>query len=353
MNGRYFCSGMPGLAPFVPPTRDSLSPRPVSGSVFKVAGLRMCRTRQPRRRIFNALVFLFLLGTGRLAGAEPALRVVATLSTFADLTKQIGGDRVEVAHIASPRFNPHFIEPRPSDVLKVKKADLFVHAGLDLEVWRGPLIDAAGNPRVFPGQPGELDLSKGVRLLEIPTGPVSRLEGDIHLFGNPHYWTDPENGRIMARTIAEKLAEVDPAHAEEYRQRLAAFLIRLDGKITEWRQLSSGLRGKEVIAYHNQWPYLARFTGIKVEQFLEPKPGVPPSPKHLGFLEQYMKERGIQAIIQPTYFSKNSSEALARRVGGKVVILCENVGELPEASDYIVFIDYNVRQLIQVLGSNT
>lgn len=296
-----------------------------------------------------AMTLVSMLLSPNARGEQP-LKVAATLSTFADLVKQVGGDRVEVSTIAPPRFNPHFIEPRPSDVLKVKKADLLVHAGLDLEVWRGPLIDAAGNPRAFPGQPGELDLSKGIALLEVPDKPLSRLMGDIHLFGNPHYWTSPENGRIMVRAIAEKLVEMDPAHAEEYRERLSGFLARLDGKIAEWKQLCLGLKGKEVVAYHNQWPYLAQFTGIKVEQFLEPKPGVPPSPKHLGFLEQYMKERGIRAIIQPTYFQKGSSEALARRVGGEVVILCEGVKELPEASDYIAFVDYNVRQLVQAVG---
>jgi len=279
--------------------------------------------------------------------------VAATLSPFADLVQQVGGDRVEVSTIAPPRFNPHFIEPRPSDVLRVKKAELFVHAGLDLEAWRGPLLDAAGNPRVFPGQPGELDLSRGISLLEVPDKPLSRLMGDIHLFGNPHYWTDPENGKVMARAIAAKLSEMDPAHAAEYQQRLFDFLRRLDGKIAEWNRLTAGLRGKEAVAYHNQWPYLARFTRIRVEQFLEPKPGIPPTPKHLGFLETYMKERGIRAIIQPTYFPMGSSKELARRVGGKVVILCECVKELPEAADYISFVDYNVRQLVQGLGDGT
>lgn len=284
--------------------------------------------------------------------AEAPLKVAATLSSFADLVQQVGGDRVEVSTIAPPRFNPHFIEPRPSDMLKVKKADLFVHAGLDLEVWRDPLLEAAGNPELLLGRGGNLDLSTGIPLLEVPDKPLSRLMGDIHLFGNPHYWTDPENGRIMARAIAEKLSEIDPAHAEEYRDRLANFLGRLDGKIAEWKQLCSGLKRKEVIAYHNQWPYLAQFTGVQVEQFLEPKPGVPPTPKHIRFLEGYMKKRGIGVIIQPTFFPKGSSEALARRVGGKVVILCESVQELPEVSDYISFVDYNVRQLVQAIGGN-
>ena len=287
------------------------------------------------------------------ARAEEKLRVAATLSSFADLVKQVGGDRVEVSTIAPPRFNPHFIEPRPSDVLKVKKADLFVHAGLDLEAWRGPLLDAAGNPRHFPNQPGELDLSKGISLLEVPDQPLSRLMGDIHLFGNPHYWTDPENGRIMARAIAAKLSEMDPAHTEEYRKNLEDFLGRLDGKIAEWKQLCSSVQGKEVIGYHNEWPYLMRFTGLRMERFLEPKPGVPPSPKHIGFLEEHMRQRGIRVIVQPTYFPRASSDVLAKRTGAKAAILCQNVKELPEASDYIAFVDYNIRQMVQALeGGN-
>lgn len=286
------------------------------------------------------------------AQAEPALRVVATLSTFADLAKQIGGDRVEVSTIASPRFNPHFIEPRPSDVLKVKKADLLVHAGLDLEVWRGPLIDAAGNPRVFPGQPGELDLSEGVRLLEVPKGPVSRLMGDIHLFGNPHYWLEPHNARIMAQSICDKLCAVDPSSCDGYRQRLKQFLNRLDQKQKEWISALAPYRGRELVGYHNEWPYLMQFAGLKMEQFLESKPGVSPGPKQLGFLETYMKERGIREIVQATYFSRSASDALAKRTGSKVVILCQNVRELPEASDYFSWMDTNVRQLVQALGGS-
>ncbi|MBI1952705.1 MAG: zinc ABC transporter substrate-binding protein [Candidatus Omnitrophica bacterium] len=279
-------------------------------------------------------------------GAAP-LRVVTTLSTFADLVKQIGAEEVEVTSVAPPRFNPHFIEPRPSDVLKVKKADLLVHAGLDLEVWKGPLLDAAGNARVFPGQEGELDLSIGIPLLEVPDRPLSRLMGDIHIYGNPHYWLEPENAKIMAKAIAKKLSDIDPAHASAYQKRLAEFLQRLDQRLAGWRKISAAIRGKETVAYHNEWPYLAEFLGIRIEQFLEPKPGIPPGPKHLGFLEEYMKTRGIRVIVQSTYFSRAASEALAERTGAKVVTLCQNVRELPEASDYFSWMDYNVNQLVE------
>ncbi len=301
------------------------------------------------RRIFSFLVSL--LAVMAMAGSASAapLRVVTTLSTFADLVKQIGGNDVEVAHVASPKFNVHFIEPRPSDVLKVKKADLFVHGGLDLEAWRGPLVDAAGNPEIRYGGSRQLDLSEGIQLLEVPIGTVSRAEGDIHLYGNPHYWSSPVNGRIMAQSIASKLKEIDPAHAAGYDSRLNAFLNKLDDKIVEWKREVQPIQGKEVVGYHNEWPYLAAFTCIKIEKFLEPKPGIPPTPKHIAFLEGYMKQNGIRVIIQPTYFPTATANALAKRTSAKVVTLCHNVNEKSEAPDYIQMIDYDIRQLVEAL----
>lgn len=306
------------------------------------------------RNLFGVLLAISLaVGASGAAQAAQPLRVVATLSVFADLVKQVGGEDVEVSSVASPRFNPHFIECKPSDVLKVKKAALLVHGGLDLEVWRGPLLDAAGNPNVFQGGKGELDLSTRIPLLEVPDKPLSRLMGDIHIYGNPHYWLNPENAKIMTKTIAAKLSEMDPAHADAYRKRLADFLSRLDQKIAQWKQEAAPIRGKEAIAYHNEWPYLAYFLGIKMDQFLESKPGVPPGPQHLGFLESHMKMRGIHVIVQPTYFARSASEALAKRTGAKVVTLCQNLGELPGTQDYVSFIDYDVQQLVQALGDGS
>ena len=299
-------------------------------------------------RMFVPVVAVVTLAGG--AGAAQPLRVVATLSVFADLVKQIGGEDVEVSYVASPRFNPHFIECKPSDVLKVKRADLLVHGGLDLEAWRGPLLDAAGNLDLFQGGKGELDLSVGIPLLEVPNRSLSRLMGDIHIYGNPHYWLSPENAKIMARAIGEKLSELDPAHAAAYQRRRDEFLKRLDERIAQWKQTAAAIQGKEVIAYHNEWPYLAEFLGIKIEQFLEPKPGIPPSPKHLSFLEEYMKAHKIRVIVQPTYFSRAASEALAKRTGAKVVMLCQNLGELPQAGDFLSFIEFDVQQLVQALG---
>ncbi|MCM8794516.1 MAG: metal ABC transporter substrate-binding protein [Candidatus Omnitrophica bacterium] len=297
--------------------------------------------------VFAALPLVVF--SGGAAQAAP-LRVVTTLSTFADLVWQIGGEQVKVDYIASPRFNPHFIEPKPSDVLKVKRADLFVHAGLDLELWRWPLVDAAGNPEVRPGGKRELDLSKGIPLLEIPQGPVSRAEGDIHIYGNPHYWLDPENVRIMAGTIQEKLAQIDPDRAGFYRSRLDQFLKKLDEESVRWKQQLQAFHGMELISYHRSWPYLAKFAGLKIEQFLEPKPGIPPTPKQLAFLEEHIARNKIKAIIQETFVPKAASQALSKKTGVRVVILCQNVKETKEVSDYVGLMDYNVRELVKALG---
>ncbi|MBN1587080.1 MAG: zinc ABC transporter substrate-binding protein [Candidatus Omnitrophica bacterium] len=279
--------------------------------------------------------------------AKP-LRVVATLSTFADLAQTVGGEHVKVSYIASPKFNPHFIEPRPSDVLKVKKAGLFIHAGLDLEMWRWPLVDAAGNGAVRPGGERELDLSRGISLIEIPTSAVSRSQGDIHIYGNPHYWVAPANAGIMAQTIADKLTEIDPANEADYQAAASAFVQKLNAAIVRWRQEIAPLQGKEAVAYHNEWPYLTNFAGLRVDYFLEPKPGIPPTPKHVQFLENYMRQKGIHVILQSNSSPNAASRKLAEATGARLVTLCHNVGGLPGCDDYFAMMDYNLNQLTEV-----
>jgi len=301
------------------------------------------------RRLLAVLLGWLVIAPSSFAQARP-IRVVATLSTFADLVRTIGEERVDVSAVASPRFNPHFIEPKPSDVRKVKQAELFVHAGLDLELWRGPLLDAAGNTRLFPGQPGELDLSRGIALLEVPTRPVSRAEGDIHLYGNPHYWLDPENARTMAQHICDKLCELDPEHQDAYHRNLREFLAQLDQRVGEWRRQLAPFKGRPLIGYHNEWIYLMKFAGLTMPHFLEPKPGIPPTPQQVRFIERYIKEHRVPAIVQATYFPKQTAEVLAKRTGAAVVLLCQSVRELPACGDYVAMLEYNVTQLAQALG---
>ena len=302
-------------------------------------------------KVWSVLLGCCVLPVGAQTEAAGAkLKVVTTLSTFADLASTIGGEHVDVAFIASPKFNPHFIEPKPSDVLKVKRADLFIHAGLDLELWRGPLLDAAGNTKLFPGGPGELDLSQGIELLEVPGGAVSRAQGDIHIYGNPHYWTDPNNAIIMAKAIAAKLSELDPAHAAIFDERMRAFTRQLGGQMARWQERLRPFQGQELIGYHNEWPYLMRFAGLRTEHFLEPKPGIPPTPQQIEFIQQYVETHHIRAIAQATYFPTQAAEILAKRTGMNVILLCQNVGEVPEASDYLATVEYNVSQLIKGLS---
>jgi len=276
--------------------------------------------------------------------------VVATLSTFADLARTIGGEHVEVSSIASPRFNPHFIEPKPSDVLKVKRAELFIHAGLDLELWRGPLLNAAGNTKAFPGADGELDLSRGIELLEVPTRSLSRLEGDIHLYGNPHYWTDPRNGEVIAQTICDKLCAVDPGHCPAYQRNLQAFRRRLASRIAAWRSQLAPYQGREVVGYHNEWPYLAEFAGIKIVQFLEPKPGLSPTTKHLQMVIEMMRAQRIKVILTSPYFDIRHAQFVAKNTGAKIALMAHQVGARPGTDDYLRLIDYNVRQLVSAFG---
>jgi len=281
--------------------------------------------------------------------AEKPWNLVTTQTIFADLVKRIGKDKVVVTAIASPKYNIHFIQPKPSDVRKVAKADLYFNAGLDLEAWSDPLLEAAGQPQLFRSGSRNVDLSSGIRLLNVPQSAVSRSQGDIHLFGNPHFQMSPENARIMAKTILEKLKGNDPANAAYYEQNAKAFLMRLDQKIAEWKNLCAHCAGKEIISYHDDIAYFADFLGLKVDQFLEPKPGIPPTPKHLQFLEDYVKEHQVKAIVMPTYFTREAAETLAKRVGAKVVTICQGVGEVPGTDDFFSFFDSNFKQISEGL----
>lgn len=299
---------------------------------------------------FNVLgSVLILLFSVAETHAETPIKVTTTLSTYADIVKAIGKDLVAVKYVASPKFNPHFIEPKPSDVFRVKNAHLFVHSGLDLEAWRGPLVDAAARGDFRQSGEHQLDLSSAIQILEVPDHNLSRSEGDIHIFGNPHFWLDPRNGKIIAQEISQKLAEFDASHKDNYERNLKEFSSALDRKISDWKLILSPYSGKEFIGYHNDWIYLMNFTGLSMKQFLEPKPGIPPTPKHIEFIKDYIRENKIKGIIQATFYPTEASFNIADQTGAKVLLLCQNVGELSQASDYISMLNYNISQIAEVL----
>jgi len=291
-------------------------------------------------------VFLFFLG---LFWLQPVygetVKIVTSLSSYADIAKSIGGERVEVASIVSAKFNPHFIEPRPSDVLRLKKADLFIHSGLDLEAWRSPLLDAVAKSELREGGARQLDLSEGVQLLEVPGGQVSRSEGDIHIFGNPHYRQNPQNGLIIGHQIAAKLKAIDPEGAAAYEGGWKTFEAALREKIAEWEKVMRTFKGQEILGYHNEWIYLMSFLGLTMTKFVEPKPGVPPGPQHLEHLVLYIRSSKIKALAQATFYPTEGGDYLHEKTGIAVLALCQNVGELPECGSYIAMIDHSVKKI--------
>lgn len=298
--------------------------------------------------VIIAVVALGVLSNACLA--EGKLKVVTTLSTFASLVSEIGGEAVEVSSVASARFNPHFIEPKPSDVLRVKRCDMFVHGGLDLEAWREPLLDAAGRSDLRKDREHQLDLSVGITLLNVPSSTISRSEGDIHLFGNPHYQLSPGAISTMAKSLMLKLSELDPVHRDLFAKNYTEFTTRLGAAEKSWSLLKLKIKGQELIGYHDEWVYLMNYLGLKMDHFLEPKPGIPPTPRQISELVRHMESSRTKVIVQASFFPTSAGEELAKRAHGKLVMLCQNVGELPECADTIAMIDYNINQIVRALS---
>ncbi len=294
------------------------------------------------------VTMIFMISSTMHAG-EHKLRVVASSSFFANLVQLIGGDNVEVKAVASPRFNVHFYQPTPKDIRHVRKADLYIHWGLDIEAWSEPLLEASGKPELFRGGQRNLDLSQGITLLNIPEGPLSRSHGDVHVHGNPHYHLNPMNMSIMANTIATKLEELDSGNALDYQKNHRDFLSRLDQKIADWKEQCRHCEDETIIAYHDDMGYLAEFLGIRLEHFIEPKPGISPTPQHMEFLEKYAKEKDVRAIILSSYFPQDSAQRIAERIGAKVVMIAHNAGEIKGTESVFDFFDYNIGALSEGL----
>lgn len=302
------------------------------------------------RRIITKFLFavLFIVAPS-LVKAE--LQVVTTTEDLAAIAREVAGDLADVRSIAKGYQDPHFVEAKPSYLLKLKKADLFIQVGLELEVGWGPaLLTGARNPKILPGGMGFLDASEGCDILQIPQGGIDRSGGDAHPLGNPHYWTDPENGRVIARAIAARLGKLQPAQAAVFAARLADFEKRLDGSMAGWRALMEPHRGTRVVTYHNSWPNFAKRFGLEVVDFVEPKPGVPPSPRHVQTLVGRMREQKIPVILMEPYFDARLPEKIARDAGARLLTFLPSVGGTPEIKTYLELFDANLKSLVAALG---
>jgi zinc/manganese transport system substrate-binding protein len=297
-----------------------------------------------------------LLGALTLAGATtvnaaPKLKVVTTLADLASITSEVGGDRVEARSIARGYQDPHFVEPKPSFLLTLRDADLLEVVGLDLEIgWLPPLLDQSRNNRIRPGSPGYLDLSRGVEILDKPSGAVNRSMGDVHAGGNPHYWLDPANAVRIAMQIEKKLSELRPADAPYFQQRLNSFKLRMNEANQRWTAMMAPYRGAKIVTYHRSWSNLAKRFGLNVVGFVEPKPGVPPSPSHTFELIKLMKDQRVKAIVMEPYFDHKTPQSIAERTGAKLVVLYPSVGGAKSGTaDYFQTFDRNLSTLIEAL----
>jgi ABC-type Zn uptake system ZnuABC Zn-binding protein ZnuA len=275
--------------------------------------------------------------------------VVTTLPDLESIAKLIGGEQVDVYSIATGFQNPHFVDPKPSYILRLSRADVFVTVGLDLEIgWVPPLLNSARNSRIQKGGEGYVDASTNVPLLQVPTS-ASRAQGDIHIYGNPHYWLDPLNGKIIARNIFETLVRLDPDHRSIYESNLKKFTETLDAKTKVWVAKMLPYAGTKIIAYHNEWPYFEQRFGLQVVDFLEPKPGIPPTSSQLLKVINEMKRDQIKIIIISPYFTTESADLVARNTGGKVVTLATSVAASEQIKTYFDLFDYDISQLLEAL----
>jgi zinc/manganese transport system substrate-binding protein len=279
-------------------------------------------------------------------GAVPAraeLNVVTATQDLASIAQEVGGDKIKVTALAKGYQDPHFVEAKPSFVLTLNKADLLIVVGMDLELgWLPPLITQSRNARIQFGAAGYLDPSAGAKVLDLPTGQITRAMGDVHPRGNPHYWLDPENGKHIARAIAAKLSQMDAANAPYYRQREQDFEARVAAAIQRWKAQMAPYKGLKVMTYHRSWANFADAFGLDVIGYVEPKPGIPPTPQHTLDVINAMKAQNIKIILVEPYFDSKTPNSIASKTGGKVLVMPPSVGGVPQASDYIKLFDYNI-----------
>lgn len=297
------------------------------------------------------LTFTLAMGIGIVPASARTLNVMTTTEDLASLAREVGGSHVQVESIARGYQDPHYVEAKPSFLLKLQKADLLILVGLQLEIgWLPPLITQSRNPRIQVGAPGYLDASAVAEIMDKPTGPVTRAMGDVHPLGNPHYWLDPGNGRRIARAIQQKLAQLDPEDAAYFEQRFQDFDRRLREAEARWDQEMAPLRGIKVITYHNSWPNFSQRFGLQVVGYVEPKPGIPPTPSHTLDVIRQIKQDKVPLILVEPYFDLKTPESIARQSGAKVVVLLPSVGGVPEVKTYFDLFDYDLRLLQTALN---
>jgi zinc/manganese transport system substrate-binding protein len=273
--------------------------------------------------------------------------VVAAYPYIGDLVERIGGGDVRVFVLARGDYNPHVIIPRPSFIAQIRRADLLVISGAQLEIgWMPPLLRQANNPAVQPGEPGFLDLSQFVTLIDVPSS-VSREHGDIHPDGNPHYYLDPEYIPRLAKAIQEKLSQLDSQNSSAYEGRYREFLDLWNQRLITWGEKMKALRNVRVVEYHKNYDYFLRRYGLQIAGTVEPLPGIPPTSKHMEHLESLLSTNSARFILQDVYNPADAATHLADKLGMKVVVMPHDVGAVKEATSIVAMFDELVRRITE------
>lgn len=290
-----------------------------------------------------------LLALCEAASAQQRIAIVTTTTDLKSLVEAVTGARALVTSLVPPTMDAEDYQPRPQDFRRLEQARLIVRIGLDYDLWLERLLRQVNNPTLQRGQAGYVDASLGVALLEIRGSAVGDQGGHAHGSGNPHYWLDPANARIITGTVLEALLRLDPAHAADYEARRIAFLDKLAAKLRDWQDELAPAQGKPLLAYHNSWAYFARRFRLNIAGTIEVKAGVPPSPAHLGALLRTMRDKQIRVILKQPFEPDRYPAFLADKAGAKVIVLAASVGAMPEAADFFALFDYNVKALARAL----
>ena len=281
--------------------------------------------------------------------AQAKLNVVATLPDFGSLAREVGGDKIDLVVLAKATEDPHFVDARPSFVVSLRNADVLIDGGAELELgWLPPLLQNARNPKIEIGKPGRVQASQGIRLMNVPTN-VTRAAGDVHALGNPHFTVDPIIAKAIAQHIAKSFAAVDPPNAAFYDASYKKFETAINAKLQGWGAVMQSYKDLHVAAYHDSWPYFAHRFGLKIDIFLEPKPGIPPSPSHLTEVIGQMKSNHVKAIIVEPYHDRRIAEKVARSTDAKVIDFSQFPGGIPGTDSYVSLIDQLVKRLADAL----
>ena len=286
----------------------------------------------------NIIIILFVVLLSKFSLAE--VKVVASTTVIYDLVKQIGKDKVKTDYIARGDQDPHFVEVLPSYMLKLRKADIFFRIGMGLEMWSNQLVDGSRNNHLKV-----IDLSTNIDKKEVPTTKIDASYGDVHPYGNPHYWLDPENAKIMAKEICDALSAESPDDASYFNSNLDAYTKKLDDKITDWENEMSVLKGKSVIFFHASWIYFADRYNLKIAGYVEPKPGINPTPSHNAEIINLVKSKNIKVIVMENFYSDSAPNQIAHLTGARVVKVPSAVYGMTDVNTYIQMMDYIVNEM--------